>query len=148
MISSVKRLLILQRGPLWWLIQQRMCLQCGGPRFKLWVGKIPWRREWLPSPVFLSGEFHGQSCSPLGCKELDTTERLTLSLSLYFAKKKNWSTECNCRCFFFFFNKWLYLLLSFSFRAQVFLGPQLIKLQNHLCLFPLVHFIGCSKVWA
>ena len=26
-----------------------------------WVGKIPWRREWQPTPVFLSGEFHGQS---------------------------------------------------------------------------------------
>ena len=25
-----------------------------------WVGKIPWRREWLPSLVFLPGEFHGQ----------------------------------------------------------------------------------------
>ena len=25
-----------------------------------WVGKIPWRREWLPTPVNLPGEFHGQ----------------------------------------------------------------------------------------
>ena len=25
------------------------------------VGKIPWRKEWQPTPVFLSGEFHGQS---------------------------------------------------------------------------------------
>ena len=24
-----------------------------------WVGKMPWRREWLPTPVFLPGEFHG-----------------------------------------------------------------------------------------
>ena len=38
-----------------------------------WVGKIPWRREWLPTPVFLPGEFHGQY-SPWGCKESDTTE--------------------------------------------------------------------------
>ena len=28
--------------------------------FDPWVGKIPWRREWLPTPVFLPGEFHGQ----------------------------------------------------------------------------------------
>ena len=27
-----------------------------------WVGKIPWRRKWLPSPVFLPGDFHGQRC--------------------------------------------------------------------------------------
>ena len=25
-----------------------------------WVGKIPWNREWLPTPVFLPGKFHGQ----------------------------------------------------------------------------------------
>ena len=30
------------------------------PRFDPSVGKIPWRREWLPTPVFLPGEFHGQ----------------------------------------------------------------------------------------
>ena len=29
-------------------------------RFDPWVGKIPWRREWLPTPVFLPREFHGQ----------------------------------------------------------------------------------------
>ena len=38
----------------------------------------PWRREWLTTPVFLPGEFHGQGrltgYSPWGCKELDMTE--------------------------------------------------------------------------
>ena len=29
-------------------------------RFDPWVGKIPWRRAWQPSPVFLPGESHGQ----------------------------------------------------------------------------------------
>ena len=29
-------------------------------QFNHCVGKIPWRREWLPSPVFLPGEFHEQ----------------------------------------------------------------------------------------
>ena len=38
-------------------------------------GRIPWRREWLPTPVFLPGEFHGQrSHNPWDHKELDTTE--------------------------------------------------------------------------
>ena len=41
-------------------------------------GKIPWRREWLPTPVFLPGEFHGQrslgAYGPQGRKESDTTE--------------------------------------------------------------------------
>ena len=47
-----------------------------------WVGKIPWRREWQPTPEFLPGEFHGQRSlagySPWGHKELDTTDQLTL----------------------------------------------------------------------
>ena len=53
-------------------------------RFDPWVGKIPWRREWLHTPVFLPGKFHGQRSlegySPWGRKESDTTEQLTLSL--------------------------------------------------------------------
>ena len=37
-----------------------------------WVGKIPWRREWQPSPVFLPGEAHGQRslASPRGRTQL------------------------------------------------------------------------------
>ena len=42
------------------------------------VGRIPWRRVWQPTPVFLPGESHGQRSlagfSPQGRKESDTTE--------------------------------------------------------------------------
>ena len=41
-----------------------------------WVGKISWRREQLPTPVFWPGEFH-TLYSLWGCKELDTAERLS-----------------------------------------------------------------------
>ena len=44
-----------------------------------WVGKIPWRRERLPTPLFWREEFHGLY-SPWGRKELDMTEQLSLSL--------------------------------------------------------------------
>ena len=40
-------------------------LQCKRPGFDPWVGKIPWRREWLPTAGFWPGEFHGQY-SPCG----------------------------------------------------------------------------------
>ena len=43
----------------------------GRPGFYPWVRKIPWRREWLPTPVFWPGEFH-RLCSPWGHKELET----------------------------------------------------------------------------
>ena len=38
----------------------RVCLQCRRPGLDPWVGKIPWRRKWQPTPVFLPGESHGQ----------------------------------------------------------------------------------------
>ena len=48
--------------------------------FNPWVGKIPWRRERLPTPVFWPGESHEQRSlvgySPRGDKESDTTEQL------------------------------------------------------------------------
>ena len=41
-------------------------------------GRFPWRRAWIPTPVFLPGESRGQRSmegySPLGHKELDMTE--------------------------------------------------------------------------
>ena len=52
-------------------------------QFDPWFGKIPWRREWQPTPVFLPGEFHGQRSLAgyiqWGPKELDTTEQLTFT---------------------------------------------------------------------
>ena len=67
----------------WCLRWYRICLQCRRPGFDPWVGKIPWRRKWQPTPVFLPGKFHRQrrlvGYSPRGCKEPDTTEQLTHS---------------------------------------------------------------------
>ena len=52
---------------------------------QFWVRKIPWRRKWQPTPVFLPGKPHGQRslghCSPWGRKESDSTEHLTLHTS-------------------------------------------------------------------
>ena len=63
-------------GELWWLRMERICLQCGRPGFDPWVGKIPWRRAWQPTLVFLPGESHGQSSlegyNPWDRKESDT----------------------------------------------------------------------------
>ena len=51
--------------------------------FDPWVGKIPWRRKWQPTPVFLPGKPHGQRSlvgySPWGHKVSDMTEVLLLT---------------------------------------------------------------------
>ena len=57
----------------------------------------PWKRAWLHTPVFLLEEFHGQKSlvgsSPWGGNESDTTEGLTLPLSLHlrFLSTGSWS---------------------------------------------------------
>ena len=60
------------------------CLQCRRPGFNPCFRKIPWRRNWQPTPVFLPGKSHGWKSlvgySPWGRKELDTTERLSSRL--------------------------------------------------------------------
>ena len=53
---------------------------------KEWIGKTPWRKGRLPTPVFWPGKFHGLY-SPWDREELDTTERLSLSLSFMFTFK-------------------------------------------------------------
>ena len=69
----------------WWLSGKEPAWQCRRHwrlGFDFWVRKIPWRRKWHPTPVFLPGKSHGQrrlvGNSLWGCKELDTTEWLSM----------------------------------------------------------------------
>ena len=68
--------------PRWLSSKESACQKrrCRRHWFDLWVGKIPWRRKWQPTPIFLPGKYHGQRSlagySPWGCKELDTTKWL------------------------------------------------------------------------
>ena len=56
------------------------------------VGKIPWRRAWQPTPVFLPGESLGQRSlagySPWGCKESDMTGATEHAYTYDFEKSK------------------------------------------------------------
>ena len=57
--------------------------------FNPWVGKIPWRRKWQPTPVSWPEKSHGQRSqagySPQGLKKLDTIEWLsTQNLRIHF----------------------------------------------------------------
>ena len=77
--------------------------------FNLWAGKIPWRRKWQPTPVFLHGESHGQRSlagySPWGGKESDTTKRLNsnniVSMRSWMSNPSGQKVEelaSNCLC--------------------------------------------------
>ena len=58
-----------------------------------WVGKIPWRRAWQPTPG-LPGESHGQrslvGCSPQGHKELDMTQSTLTSGFIFYSSNCLW----------------------------------------------------------
>ena len=67
-----------------WLSGKESACQCRRHRrcnLDLWVGKIPWKKKWQPTPVFLPGESLRQRClvgySPWSHKESDMTERLS-----------------------------------------------------------------------
>ena len=62
--------------------KKKTACQCRRLGFDPWVRKIPWRRKWQPTPVFLPGKFHEQRSlagySPWDCKESDTAEWLSM----------------------------------------------------------------------
>ena len=63
-----------------------ICLQCGRHRFDPWVGKIPWRSKWQPTPVLLPGKFHGWNQSrrlEFTGSQKDTTERLHFHFHIF-----------------------------------------------------------------
>ena len=49
-----------RKGLLRWFSGKESTCQCRRCGFDPWVGKIPWRRKWQPTPVFLPGKSHGQ----------------------------------------------------------------------------------------
>ena len=103
-------------------------------------GKIPWRRKWQPTPVFLPGKSHGQRSllgfSPWCCKESDTTDPTFVysketskeegcfsiaSDQVFWLETKSQFSPCNKDfCFFLCFEKCILLApnnLLFSFKV-------------------------------
>ena len=76
-----------------WLSWSRIHLQCERPEFSPWVGKIPWRRERLPTPVFWPREFH-ELYSPWGHEQSDMTKWLSHHFtSLHFRDEVSQNEE-------------------------------------------------------
>ena len=78
-----------------WLSSIESTCQGRRRRFNSWVRKIPWRRKWQLTPVFLPGKSHGQRSlegyGPWGRKKLDTTEQQQQHPILHFwGGKSDW----------------------------------------------------------
>ena len=84
---------------------KNICLQCTRHRrlgFDPWVGKIPWRRKWQPTPVFLPGESHGQRSwvgySPWDGKELDMAEHARIYILFKLSVDVVHRISCSVAC--------------------------------------------------
>ena len=84
-------LIAVSSGLPWWLSSKESTCNAGdaGDLGVIpWVVKIPWRRKWQPTSVFLPGKSHGERSqvdhSPWGHKESDTTEWLSTHTHTHF----------------------------------------------------------------
>ena len=100
-----------------------------------WIGKIPWRREWQPTPVFLPGEFHGQRtgilCILVGYTVHVVTKSQTWLSDFHFTHSLVNLDHFESYCF----NQSINTSLSFS---------DLLVLQNHLTSFTKYGSLGTS----
>ena len=80
-----------------WLSSEESACQCRRYGFDPWVGKIPWRRTWQPTPVCLPGEFRGQrsleDCSLLGQR----VRHDWVTFTSFYAPRRDWLRgQCDC----------------------------------------------------
>ena len=116
----------------WWFNGKESTCQCRRCRFHPWARKIPRRRKWQPTPVFLSGKYHGQRSwvdySLRGCKrvryDLGTKEQVhytnILSMVAHYLGKKHYHRGQTKAIF------QMFIFIIFNFRANLLL--KLIRL--------------------
>ena len=80
------------------------CKRCKGHDLNPQVGKIPWRRAWQPTPIFLPGESHGQRSlvgySPWVTQSWTRLRQLSMHTHVYIYMVPGWLTgkEPTCQC--------------------------------------------------
>ena len=78
----------------WWVSSKVSTCQCRRHELDHWVKKIPWRRKWQLTLVFLPGKFHGQRSlvgySPWSCKRVQKQHIIEANIeSICFLHKKS-----------------------------------------------------------
>ena len=108
-----------------------------------------WRRQWHPTPVLLPGKSRGRrslvGCSPWGCEESDTTERLHFHFSLSCIREGN-GNPLQCSCLENLRDRGAWLAAIYGVAQS---RTQLKQLSNpqidHWWCVPSIHlcFVGC-----
>ena len=128
-------------------------------KFDSWMGKIPWRRKWQPSPVFLPGESYGYrslaGCSPRIAKSWTWLSYLACTQLVDMAISQR--AKCSCLTYYITWGKWLYIVsvvqslglfetpwtaarqASLSFTSS----QSLLKLMSIESMIPYDHLILC-----
>ena len=74
------------------------CMRCKSHSFYPWVGKVPWRRKWQPTPMFLPEKAHEQRSlagySAKGYKERDTVRSRRSSNLMILAHRFSCFSAC------------------------------------------------------
>ena len=76
------------------VMQDTQCLQCTRRRFSPWVRKLPWRRRWQHTPIFLPGKIPGRLQST-GMQESDTTSWLNNKTAAAAKSLQSCPTPCS-----------------------------------------------------
>ena len=85
----------------WWLSGKESTCQCRRCGFKPWVGKMPWRRKWQPTPILFPGKSHGQRSltgyRPWGCRRVrhnlaTKQQQESVSTMIKISYQKIWSS--------------------------------------------------------
>ena len=112
-----------------WFIGKEPAYQCRRCGLESWVRKTPWKRKWQPTPVFLSGESHGQKSlagyQPWRGKESDMTEWLNTHAWTggggWVEAKMKQDGFCNDHCWSWWGGTWqLIISLLFSLQLVIF----------------------------
>ena len=121
----------------WWLGGKESACQCRRPGFDPWVRKIPWRRKWQPTPVFLPGNLIEEpgGLQSMWSHDLATTQQQGLHICQeveWFLVQLSWVT-----CFSDGVNSYLEPLLGhFSF-------PYNSKPRNHVLYVQIATWTKC-----
>ena len=144
----------------WCLSGKESNCQCRRGTFNSWVRKIPWRRKWPPTSIFLPRKPHGERSladySPSGYREWDTTWwlnnintdiRCRISLHMVIS---HWYIYILVRCLLrssVHFILWLFIFTLLSFECSLYILQNSPLSDLNLQIFFLSRWLDFSFSW-
>ena len=156
----------------WWLIRIESSYQCRRGMFDPWIKKMPWRRKWQPTPVFLPGKSHGQKSlvrySPWGLKVIhdlatkqQTVPRNGIAITLFLEDVVHKHTHTHTKILLKHKKEWndafcpvtwtdleIIIVSEVNWTKKFTHCTAHLKLVLRFCLLPWVGSNSCGGSWA